>query len=195
MCVPLFYINQVFLRIILDSYRSLPPLFYKKISLKFIFSSISKRQITLGMSYLHTFCIVSLNLLLIVISNMSLVNPGPTFFKVFYQNVQGLTTLTTINDSYPTLNMTKILEFQSFVNLHKFDIIILNETWLKPCISDNEIMPFNNYKIFRLDRSPKSHPPDSCNPQKLKSSGGGVLIAVRTDLGLNPTIVNSPCKA
>ena len=73
----------------------------------------------------------------------------------------------------------------------KPDIVILNETWLKENIGSKEIFPFPNYKIFRLDRSPYSHPPDKNDKHKFKSNGGSVLIAVNTDVVTNPKIVKS----
>ena len=64
-------------------------------------------------------------------------------------------------------------EIQSFAYNSSPDILVLGETWLKPSIQDNEIFPPNAYKIFRLDRSPKSHPPDRTrNPNKYRTNGG-----------------------
>ena len=76
---------------------------------------------------------------------------------------------------------------QSYVNINRPDIVILNETWLKESISDNEILPTRQYKMFRVDRSDETHPPDPDNPKKFRRNGGGVLIAVRTDLDVVPT--------
>ena len=75
------------------------------------------------------------------------------------------------------------------------DIILLNETWLKPTINDSEIIPSNNCRIFRRDRSPDSHPPDPENPNKFKANGGGVLIAVKNSLNLKPKEIKTTCKA
>ena len=92
--------------------------------------------------------------------------------------------------------VTLLLEFQSYTyNNHKPDIIILNETWLKPSIKDNEILDSSIYTIFRKDRSIKSHPPDSNDPNKFKRNGGGVLIAVRNELNFKPKIIDSKCHA
>ena len=79
--------------------------------------------------------------------------------------------------------MTKIHEFHGFLYTDKPDIVILNETWLKKSVLDSEILP-DGYKIFRLDRSLKSHPWDQDQPKKFRRNGGGVLIAHRTDLDL-----------
>ena len=87
------------------------------------------------------------------------------------------------------------MEFQAFVFENAPDLIILNETWLKPSISSSEILPGKSYKIFRIDRSTETHPPDLDNPKKFKKSGGGVLIAVKSSLNLCPKLINSSWKA
>ena len=61
-------------------------------------------------------------------------------------------------------------------------MVILTETWLCKCHLDNEIFPGGSYICYRLDRSPRTHTPDEDNPSKFKSRGGGVLIAIRSDL-------------
>ena len=92
---------------------------------------------------------------------MSLLNPSHVYKKglsVYYQNIQGLIPFTHINSENPPLNLTKLAELHTYVAYKKPDIVILNETWLKQNIGSREIFPFPNYKIFRLDRSPYSHP-------------------------------------
>ena len=59
---------------------------------------------------------------------------------------------------------------------------VVNETWLKDSIINNEIIEDKQYSIFRKDRSPISHPIDPLNPSKYRRNGGGVLIAVRSDI-------------
>ena len=196
--LPILLFNQLFLRLIIDAYMQICPIFLdRKVSLKYIFKCFSKGKITQGLCYLYTIGAIFLNILLVVISNMSLLNPGPSCpnLSVFYQNVQGLVNPRTLDHAHPSLNITKVLELQSYIDKHKFDLIILNETWLKSSIHDAEIIPFPHYNIFRLDRNLKTHPPDINNPNKFKRNGGGVLIAVNSELGLNPTIVKSPCNA
>ena len=130
--------------------------------------------------------------------NMSIINPGPNNpcnLTMFYLNIQGLVTQNSLSSSHPSFNITKLLEFQSYVYEHKPEIIILNETWLKPTIHDNEILDTQMYKIFRRDRSVISHPPDSNDPKKFKSNGGGVFIAIRSDLDLSPKILDRNCRA
>ena len=136
------------------------------------------------------------NLILIVVSNTSLLNPGPTKkFSILYQNVRGFIPFRHLGESHPPLDVTKVMEFQSYVVDKKPDLVVLNETWLSKSHLDNEILPSEAYKIFRLDRSEKSHPVDPVNPNKFKRNGGGVLIAVRVDAEVESRIVKSTCKA
>ena len=59
---------------------------------------------------------------------------------------------------------------------------MLNETWLKKCVDDHEIIRDKNFNIYRNDRTQASHPSDPNNPNKFKKFGGGVLIAIRSDI-------------
>ena len=96
----------------------------------------------------------SINKILVTISNISLVNPGPTNrIFVVYQNVQGLIPFSNLPDNCPNLDVTKMTELQFNVSVNKPDIIILNETWLNSSILDSEIFDLEAYKVFRLDRS------------------------------------------
>ena len=125
-----------------------------------------------------------------------MLNPGPQQFEglnCFFQNVQGFVTLNSIHKGHPHLNITKLIEFQTHIFANSPDIILLNETWLKPTISDIEIIPSDNYRIFRRDRSPDSHPPDPENPNKFKANGGGVLIAVKNSLNFKPREIKTTC--
>ena len=108
-------------------------------------------------------------------------SPG---ISVYYQNVQGLIPFGNLSERHPILDNTKISELHAYVYRFNPDVIILNETWLKPSILDSEILPTNKYTLFRLDRSEDSHPVDPSNPLKFKRNGGGVLIAVNTSLSL-----------
>ena len=149
-------------------------------------------------SHIITFSIASILLFLIILTNVSILNPGPPKvdgLNCYFQNVQGFVTLNSISKPFPDLSITKILEFQAFVFENAPDLIILNETWLKPSISSSEILPGKSYKIFRIDRSTETHPPDLANPKKFKKSGGGVLIAVKSSSNLCPKLINSSCKA
>ena len=129
---------------------------------------------------------------------MSLLNPGPQTIQglnCFFHNIYGLVTYNTLGLTSSDLNITKILELQAYMFENKPDIIILNETWLKPAIKSEEIIPGGSYKIFRRDRSSDSHPTDPLNPKKFKVNGGGVLIAVKNSLNLHPKVIASKSQA
>ena len=88
-------------------------------------------------------------------------NPSTTFkneFSIYYQNVQGLIPFSHVGKSHPIFNDVKLIELHHYVESHIPDMVILNETWLKESINDNEILPSNLYTIFRRDRSLESHP-------------------------------------
>ena len=144
-------------------------------------------------------CII--NFLLIAIVNPSLLNPGPTStknpipFTVHYQNVQGLIPFGQLNEKHPTLNTTKINEIGLYLQKNNPDVIVLNETWLKSSILDDEVIPTDKYEIFRLDRSSSTHPPDPNNIKKYRQSGGGVLIGVRRNIGITCKEISVKCKA
>ena len=134
---------------------------------------------------LISYCIVwayLVNFLLITIVNPSMLNPGPQSLSLAYQNVQGLIPFSDLSSKHPLLNRNKILELQTFAVNHRPDIIALNETWLKKSIHNNEILPDTQYEIFRNDRTRKTHPQDPDNPNKFRENGGGVLLAIRSDL-------------
>ena len=95
----------------------------------------------------------------------------------------------------PDLNQTKISELQTHLFETSPDVVIFNETWLKPTIKSSEILSTDIYKIFRLDRTAESHPPDPQNPRKFKSNGGGILIGIKKSLNLNPKLLKQTCKA
>ena len=100
---------------------------------------------------------------------MSMKNPGPIKnLTVYYQNVRGLIPWSELGNSHPNLDQTKISELQLYLYSQKPDVVILNETWLKPCIGDNEIISEKDYKIFRLDMNTNTHPMDPDNPTKFK---------------------------
>ena len=147
------------------------------------------------------FCWLCLiNLILIVVTNPSLLNPGPNSEKskhlsVVYQNVTGLIPFKELGKSNPALDTIKILELNSYLSFNKPSIVILNETWLTGSINDSEIISKDLYKIFREDRTKKTHPPDPNNPKKFKTSGGGVFIAVRNDLDIKSVKISYKCAA
>ena len=94
---------------------------------------------------------------------------------------------------HPNLDNSKLCELNTYAYDKCPDIIILNETWLKSSILDDEILPNDQYKIFRWYRTHASHPPDPNNPLKFKRNGGSVLIAVSCSLQLSSCRVNLKC--
>ena len=127
--------------------------------------------------------------------NLTIKNPGPPGLSIMYQNVQGLIPLHDLGNKNPILNQTKINELQIKVYESSPDVLVLNETWLKPSINDNEILSPEAYKIFRCDRSPKTHPADLNKHKKFRKNGGGVLIALKTDLNITSRKINRKCNA
>ena len=137
-----------------------------------------------------------LNLMLIVIANPAIVNPGPgSNLSVYFQNVQGLIPFGELKNDHPMLDNTKCLELSTFLHESKTDIAVLNETWLKSTILDSEILPTDKYKMYRCDRTIKTHPPDPLNPNKFRKNGGGVMIAVRNDLDITSKQIKLGCSA
>ena len=65
------------------------------------------------------------------------------------------------------------------VDHHKPDFIIGCETWLKPTITDNEVLPIG-YKIHDKDRA---------------NGYGGVLIGIKITLHLNLYPLTPPVKS
>ena len=75
----------------------------------------------------------SINIILIIISNTSLLNPGPVtgsnnHISVMYHNVRGLILVSNLADKCPNLDVTKIYELKSHIATNKPDVILLNET-------------------------------------------------------------------
>ncbi len=124
-----------------------------------------------------------LNRLLVVVTNPSIANPGPKKLSVLYNNIQGFVNTRDLASDSPPLNMTKVHEINGYIFTNIPDIIILNETWLKRPIASSQILP-DNYKVFRMDRSLKSHPYDPSRPRKFRKNGGGVLIAHKENLDI-----------
>ena len=142
-----------------------------------------------------------INSILIIICNPAITNPGPgghqekTKLSILYHNIRGFVSPNELGESDPVLNINKLFELQSYIYDKKPDIVILNETWLSKNINDSEILPNQSYKIFRLDRSQNTHPSDPGDPDEYKKNGGGVLIAVKTDLNCESVLIKDKCKA
>ena len=126
--------------------------------------------------------IMSINLILITIINPSMLNPGPQNLSVYYQNVQGLIPFSQLGSVHPLLDRSKIFELNNEIFDKKPDLVMLNETWLNKSIKSNEVIENSIYNVFRSDRSQLTHPSDPNNPTKFRKRGGGVLIAVRSDI-------------
>ena len=144
-----------------------------------------------------SFWITALNLLLIVITLPAMKNPGPKSEKLtcLYQNVRGFIPFSELSKKIPALDRNKLNDFQSYVYENKPGIVLLTETWLTHEHLNNEIFPNDTYRCFRLDRTPKTHPPDPLNKSKFREKGGGVLIAVRSDLKIEVKEVPIKSKA
>lgn len=68
---------------------------------------------------------------------------------------------------------SKTIDFYaSAINCH-FDVIILTESWLNASVFDSELFRSSDYTVYRSDRSSLNSP---------LSDGGGVLIAVRSNM-------------
>lgn len=88
------------------------------------------------------------------------VNPGPNSTQVSYmKSIKCL-----LMNARSIVNKTH--ELNTFTIL--YDVIGVTETWLKPDILDSEILPHNDFSIYRRDRVDKR--------------GGGVLLAVRSSI-------------
>lgn len=78
--------------------------------------------------------------------------------SIYYQNIRG--------------TKTKHVQLSQNISASDYDIILFSETWLTPDFS-NSALKFDDFDIFRCDRSVLSSP---------HARGGGVLIASRTYL-------------
>ena len=126
--------------------------------------------------------LAQINKILLTRCNCSIINPGP--LTAVYCNVQGLVSPGHLGLADPPLDATKVIECQDYIYSHKIDVVILNETWFKRKINSSALFP-KDYKVFRLDRSLKTHPFDPDNPLRFRKNGGGVLIAVRDELNIS----------
>ena len=175
---------------------------HNKFKLKKILISVFSMFNNKYKSYIYiqyTLWIFALNIILIIMCNPTIVNPGPPEKKskvsVTYHNVQGFVPLNELGNPNPMLNTDKVIEFQSYLAHTKPDIVVLNETWLSDNINDSEIFPNQSYKVFRLDRSQKTHPLDPSDPNKYRKNGGGVIIAIKSELKCESNLIKLSCKA
>ena len=82
--------------------------------------------------------------------------------SVFYHNVGGL--------------RSKISDFALKLVSMPYDVIVLAETWLNEDFLTSEIFDCNFYNVFRKDR---------CTKTTGLKRGGGVLIAIRSNISVN----------
>ena len=151
---------------------------------KFLTYHHSKKRLERVLKFLVA-GILLLNFLMIGICNPSLLNPGPNSMSISFQNVQGLIPFSQLGKNQPQLDHSKIFEINAHLNICKPDVLILNETWLNKSIKNHEVIGHRNYDVFRNDRSQVTHPVDPNNPKKFRKFGGGVLIAVRSNINAN----------
>ena len=114
----------------------------------------------------------------VVIANLILqyndlsLNPGPTIshpsnYRIAVFNARSLKSIH--KDPDIQAYVSNLTLFQSQVYSKDYDIICVTETWLNESIFDREILPVG-YDIFRRDR--------------VSGTGGGVLIAAKSRLGI-----------
>ena len=102
----------------------------------------------------------------LVLSGDVQVNPGTTASSLScITNISKLNCLLLNSSSL----CNKIVEFQGLVYGNKLDVVAVTETWLHDGYFDGEMLSSSLYTIFRKDRGGNKR-------------GGGVLLAVKTDL-------------
>ena len=200
------YLNFTLIFIDFPGTSNPEPISHIKIAYKYNTSTLAYHFIDTFFSII-TCCALWLGyfkFIFLFICNPSISNPGPdspykhkfsSTLSVFYQNIQGLIPFGNLAENHPVLDNNKLFELHTYIYNHNPDIIILNETWLKPSILDSEILPPNKYKIFRLDRSEKTHPIDPLNTNKYRRNGGGVLIAINASLQIESKVIHINCSA
>lgn len=91
--------------------------------------------------------------------------------SVYYQNCRGM--------------RTKLHTIYVNILLNDYDIIILSETWLHSDIQNGEWID-SRYCVHRCDRD---------RGRSGKRDGGGVLVAVRRELGVVPRVLDADASA
>ena len=129
----------------------------------YYFSAKRKCSRTQCLSNILSIWTTMLNLVLIVLCNTSLLNPGPggshNHISIMYQNVRGFVPFSGLGKSNMPLDTGKILDFQSKVYRNKPDVIILTETWLSNEHFSNEILPDDYTKYTgRIGPKGRIHP-------------------------------------
>ena len=84
-----------------------------------VFNIGSRKDYVLTKPMLFTYWVAAVNLILIIIGNPAIVNPGPFQNKhkvsVLYHNIRGFIPPTELGKPNPSLNTIKISEFQSYL--------------------------------------------------------------------------------
>ena len=118
-------------------------------------------------------------LLYILLSGDVATNPGPRkdqHFRCLSFNAQSIRSKIKLPDGTYTSNLKS---FQDLIYAESLDMVMVTETWLNNCITNNEILP-KGYQIIRKDRDADKR-------------GGGVLIALRDDIVYNRLISGKNC--
>ena len=98
--------------------------------------------------------------LLLMLSGDTKPNPSPGVIKGILLNARSIKSLNS--------RRNKLAELQSLVTLKSAAIVCLTETWLSDDISNDEILPFDHYNIYRKDRG----------------GYGSILTAIHTSVNL-----------
>ena len=142
----------------------------------------------LVMTLVLLFFLASCALLLIVIINPSITNPGPkqsinlNSLKVVYCNIQGLVHMNSMTSKTPTFQANKLSDLRAYLYTYTPDIVILNETWLSKYISDNEVVLDKYYTVYRKDRTVGD------KEYYNKKGGGGVMILCKNNAGFKVSL-------
>ena len=165
-------------------------LYSKKALSSKLIKNLSKKEMKIfcRISIFFTIWVMTINIFLIVICSPIILNPGPVITGLF-QNVRGFVPFQKLNERVLPTDTAKLQDLQSSVYSRNPALVILNETWLSPDHSDNDILSDNFSKLYRLDRSEKNRPYDPSNSTKFRKRGGGVLIGVRTNLDIKSKVV------
>ncbi|XP_028414165.1 uncharacterized protein LOC114537227 [Dendronephthya gigantea] len=112
-------------------------------------------------------------------------NPGPiTASKPYIEKKRCLLfnarSLCSINKHVDGTLVSNLSSFQNMVYAENLDIVAVTETWLKDSIADKEILP-HGYDILRKDRASFKR-------------GGGVLLALRSDITYNRITLGQWCE-
>ena len=123
-------------------------MYSKKAVLSKLIKDLSKKKMKIfcRISIFFTIWVMTINIFLIVICSPIILNPGPVITGLF-QNVRGFVPFQKLNEKVLPSDTAKLQDLQSSVYSRNPALVILNETWLSPDHSDNEILSDNFYKL------------------------------------------------